>query len=73
MRTGFTRDCEFYSNCGSPGTRTKFEQIHNFRENNDIVFPLALKWRNTWNLSFLAFLSKKSHWVHGDPFYAYEG
>ena len=28
--TEFTRNCEFCSNCGSPGTRIKLEQIHNF-------------------------------------------
>ena len=28
--TEFPRNCEFFSICGSPGTRTKLEQIHNF-------------------------------------------
>ena len=28
--TEFTRNCEFFSNYGSPGTRTKLEQIYNF-------------------------------------------
>ena len=28
--------------------------------NDDIICFLALKWRNTWNLSVLAFLSKKT-------------
>ena len=28
--TEFTRNCEFCSKCGSPGTRIKLEQIHNF-------------------------------------------
>ena len=29
-QTEFTRNLEFRSNCRSPGTRTKLEQIHNF-------------------------------------------
>ena len=28
--TKLTGNCEFCSNCGSPGTGTKLEQIHNF-------------------------------------------
>ena len=28
--TAFTGNCEFFSNYGSPGTRTKLEQIYNF-------------------------------------------
>ena len=28
--TKFTRNFEFYFNCGSPETRTKLEQFHNF-------------------------------------------
>ena len=28
--TKFTRNCQFCSNCGSPGTRIELEQIHNF-------------------------------------------
>ena len=28
--TKFTRNCEFFSNYGSPGTRTELEQIYNF-------------------------------------------
>ena len=29
-KTDFTRNCKFCSNCGSPATQTKLEQIHNF-------------------------------------------
>ena len=59
--TEFRRNCEFYSNCESPGTQTKLEQIHNFLwiratwGKMIISCFLALKWRNTWNLSVLAF------------------
>ena len=28
--TKFTKNCEFFSICGSPGTWTKLEEIHNF-------------------------------------------
>ena len=60
--TKFTRNCDFFSSCGSPRTQTKLEQIQkflvnlvHFRQNGDIICFLALKWRNTLNLSFLAF------------------
>ena len=60
--TEFPRNCEFCSNCGSPGTRTKSKQIHNFlwirstlRKMVNFICFLALKWRNAWNLSFLSF------------------
>ena len=61
-------NCEFCSNCGSPGTRTKLAEIHiflwnsqflvnfvNFMWNDDVICFLALEWKNTWNLSFLTF------------------
>ena len=59
--TKFTRSCEFCSNYGFPRTRTKLEQIHNFLWIRFTAIKmiiscfLALKWRNTWNLTFLAF------------------
>ena len=70
--TKFTRNFEFFSNYGSPGIRSISVK------NDDIICFLTLKWRNTWNLSLLAFFEltgcqKYSAWVSGDPFYAYEG
>ena len=57
--TEFTRYCEFCSNCESPWTRTKLVKTHNLlwirSTLGNIICFLALKGRNTWNLSFLGF------------------
>ena len=62
---------------GSPRSNN-WNKIHNFLEiqsnSNKIIITcfLAWKWRNTWNLSFFAFLSKTgfqkySAWVSDEP------
>ena len=67
--TELTRYCELCSNCESPVTRTDLLKIHNLLWIRSTLgkmmvsyvwwyndgYIIALKWRNTWNLSFLAF------------------
>ena len=73
--TKFTRNLEFCSNCGSAGTQTKLEQIHNFLwiwSTSGKMIVSCVFW------AFWHFLSKNgrqkySAWVPRDPFYAYEG
>ena len=67
--TEFTIYCELCSNCESPVTRTDLVKIHNLLWIRSTLgkmmvsyiwwyndgYIIALKWRNAWNLSFLAF------------------
>ena len=76
----FTRNFELFSNCGSPGTRTKLEQIHKFLwiriTSAKIMSSYVFLYQNgrmygIW--SFWHFLSKTgrqkySAWVSGTHF-----
>ena len=69
--TEFARNCEFCSNLGSPETLLNFNKF-----TTSCKFGPLGGIHGTW--AFWHFVSKNGHqkesaWIHGDPFYAYEG